>query len=227
MFSLKSYSLCTFVTCGALITPSAHAKVLDSVETNLAKARTCLEAERYQEAQAYAELTLLPRIVTYSANNDLLGIAKASLMTWEDALGGQVSFVECPWYDASLKFDFRPKLSFYGRDVLGLATTRRSVQNWGGDFRTVLTGSIEVSTFLPNGDSASYVVMLSTAVHEVGHFLGLDDTSHRGSLMGPISTQKPTLAPQASELAALTSVRQQAGMVALFAELQGTGLISQ
>ena len=73
---------------------SDNAPVLSSVARNVQHVEDCLADGRYGEAQAYAEMTLLTRTVTYSVTNDPSNVTRQALDLWQTTLGGQVNFVE-------------------------------------------------------------------------------------------------------------------------------------
>jgi len=166
-------------------------------------------SNQFGEAQAYAEMTLFTRVVRYSVSNDMFGTARNALDQWQSCLQGEVVFVESPANQADLQIVFRPTTRFNGRDVMGLATTRRSVKAWYGDeFTYRVTGSIEIATYTPDGKFASLETMTNTTLHEVGHFLGLDDSRGKGFVMGPINPRRPVTFPDPAEVQCLIDLRE-------------------
>lgn len=193
----------------------ADVPVMGSVTKNLGRAQECLNQGLYAEAQAYAKTTMFSSPVRYSVKNDPSRVCVEALGKWTDALGGQVTFVEVPENQADLNIEFCQSVRTSGRDIMGLATTRRSVHAWGGgQFTTRVSGSLEISLFAPNGLPASRDCQVNTTLHEVGHFLGLDDTMERGKVMGPIDLNRPITAPSIEEAMSLTALRDQATVVA-------------
>ncbi|MBS1715699.1 MAG: hypothetical protein JST30_15330 [Armatimonadetes bacterium] len=189
-------------------------RLLPSVSRQLERAEACLESGRHAEAQAYADLTLLSRDIGVSVTGDVNGIAWSALEDWEQALGGQVRFVPASLSRADLTISFRPTVAMAGRDVVGTATCTRGVREWtGGVFTYRATGSVEVALCSPLGTTLSPASLKQATMHEVGHFLGLDDTSKVGSLMGPIDFAKTVAGPTSSELTVLVDMRAQANVI--------------
>lgn len=193
---------------------SLDVRVLDSVRTNVLRAEAALAQGEFAKAEALADMTLVGRTVSYAVRNGSQELADEAVTRWTRALGGAVSFRQAPWNLADLRIEYKPAVKMQGRDVVGLATTRRQLMQWsGGQFAYRLTGSIEVaqntSFGLPLADDA----VLNTTMHEIGHFLGLDDSPVAGDVMGKIDTANPVTWPSESELVSLTTVRERAALL--------------
>ena len=211
--TVKSLPLVAVVimVAGSLSASADVGRLLPSVSRQLDRAESCLESGRLAEAQAYADLTLMSREIGVSVTGDVRGVSWSALQDWERALSGQVRFVASTPSRADLTIDFKPSIALAGKDVVGSATCRRGVREWsGGIFTYHVTGSLEIATRSPLGTELSVAALKQTAMHELGHFLGLDDTSKVGSLMGPIDLFRTVSGPTDAELNVLYDMRAQA-----------------
>lgn len=202
------------VLAGSVMAGADQGRLLPSVSRQLDRASVCLDSGRLSEAQAYADLTLLSREIGVSVAGDTFGVSWQALRDWEGALNGQVRFVPAPANLADLTIDYKTTVAMAGRDVVGTATCRRGVREWsGGVFTYHATGSLEVATQSPQGRGLSMAALKQATMHEVGHYLGLDDTPRAGSLMGPIDLFRPVSGPTQAELTVLFDMRALAGSI--------------
>lgn len=205
----------TLLCAGTALAGQASVPVMESVARNIARAETCLAQGYYAEAQAYARTTGFSQPVRFSVSGDASAVAEEALAKWTDALAGQVTFERVPENEADLNIVFSNNVRTSGRDVMGLATTRRTVHAWsGGQFTARVSGSLEIATVSPLGLPVTRDCQVNTALHEIGHFLGLDDTMERGRVMGPIDLHHPITTPSVAEAASLVSLQDQAKEVA-------------
>jgi len=214
--TLKSLPLIAVVICaaGSASVRADIGRLLPSVSRQLEQAQASLDSGRHAEAQAYADLTLLSREIGVTVSGDTAGVAWDALESWERSLNGQVRFIASSPSRADLTISFKPTVAMAGRDVVGTATCTRGVREWsGGVFTYRVTGSVEVALRSPYGTTLSAGSLKQATMHEVGHFLGLDDTSKAGSLMGPIDLSKTVSGPTQAELAVLTEMRVQANAI--------------
>lgn len=196
-------------------------RMLQTVERNLNHARSCLDLLQFEEAQAYAQASAPPTTIRYSVTNDLTGVTERACRKWEEALEYKVRFEQTNEANADMKLRFVPKTGYYGHDAMGRAIVRRSVTQWkGGQFTLQLSGYLEVSQFWPDGRGASDEVMLNATLHEIGHFLGLDDTFQKGHVMAPIDSVNLALKPSSDESLALLVLKDEATALAEWAETQ-------
>lgn len=220
MFTKRTFTLSLFALVVSA-SATASTKLLDNVLANVDRVRECLATGKFKEAQAYAEMTLFARTVTYTTKNDVLGTARRALDIWQDSLGGDVVFVEAPANQADLVIEFKAGRISNGHEFMGLATTRRSVREWfGGEFTYRVTGAIEVATQTPQGQVVNLDVLMNTTLHEIGHYLGLDDSRGKGLVMGPINLQRPVTMPDAVEVDCLQDMRDSATTLLKMAEAE-------
>ena len=193
----------------------AEVPVMESVSRNLGHAQQCLSEGLYAEAQAYAKTTTFEAPVRVSVQGDPSDVTIEALEKWSTALGGQVTFVLASEAEADLNISFKHGVRTSGRDIMGLATTRRSVHAWrGGQFSYQVSGSLEIALFTPGGLPTTRDCLVNTTLHEIGHFLGLDDTMQRGRVMGPIDLDHPITEPSSEEALSLTALQREASVVA-------------
>ena len=202
-------------------------RLMQSVENSLSHAKSCLDLLQFEEAYAYAQASAPPSVIKYSVTNDLLGTSRIAFDRWEEALDHQVRFEQCGEESADLRINFIPKAGFYGHDAMGRAVIRRSVTRWSGNqFRLQLSGYLEVSTQWPDGSVASSDAVLNATLHEVGHYLGLDDTFKIGHVMSRINRDAAVSQPASEEVVAIKNLKEEATAVAEWAESQ-VGLSAQ
>ena len=144
----------------------AEVPVLKSVLKNLDHAQTCLDSGQIAEAQAYANTATFLRPIRVQVQNDSMDVMSEAFNIWESALGYQIQFDPSTEGFSDLTIDFKNRVPGGGHDVLGLATTRRSVHAWaGGQFTTRVTGSIEIATMTLNGLPMTRDLQLNIALH--------------------------------------------------------------
>ncbi len=217
---VSSLALLLSFACGSVSAQGTNPLLLPSVAKNLRHIDQCLQSGNLDEARAYVSMTLFERSVRYSLVEDEDGVGNEAVKRWESILGGTVVFEETPRNCADLVMRFEPAVDAIGHDVFGMAHCRRQVTRWSsGTYTYSQTGFLEVATHAPNGTLLNRETKLQAAMHELGHYLGLDDTPVVGELMGPVDMERPVVWPSWNELSALSDLRAQASLMASQARL--------
>lgn len=196
-------------------------KVLDSVWVNLDKASDALAAGRVDEAIAYSELVLCKRDITitvdWSGVGDRRAVAEAALESaiaeWETALGPEIDFVMVE-QGGDVQISYASSLKYEGKEAGGICTWRRGVRTvLGQGFQYVLDAVIQLRTHLPGGRTMTEAQMKHTAMHELGHVLGLTDSRRDGEVMSVLRPDRPVSKPSEAEVRGIRLLRTQAEAV--------------
>lgn len=206
---MKFFLTFSFTLSLAVLATAEKPTLVDSVARQLDHATQSLVEGRHEEAQAYTEGLMATGTVSVWFAPKYETVARRALTVWEQALGA--TFVQTDEATADLRIEYRASVTTFGRRVMGLATVSRKVHAWGNDRFTHRTcGTLEVSLTDPTGNSVTDDVLLNTTLHEIGHFLGLEDTMTRGRVMGPIDLAHPVLEPTHEEVDCLLDLRAEA-----------------
>ena len=98
--------------------------------------------------------------------------------------------------------------------LAGLARWVKRVVRTGRDsYEPRISADVALQAKALDGAAIAYVT-----AHELGHVLGLDDTTHCGELMGPAQLTNPVAGPAETELRALARLTDRADFVARVAQ---------
>lgn len=185
---------------------------LPEIDQFLAYGQKALESGDAAAAEAASKAVLLDEVrYTFGPGTaEHHAVARAAMTSWEQALDGEVRFVEVAPENAQITFSWQSAVGHEGNHVGGLATWRRAVQRKGSQVRAVYTAEIALSTVAPTGTVLNRDQLMQCALHEVGHVLGLDDCRDRGEVMSPLDMARPVPAITKADLDALRSVRAKA-----------------
>ena len=100
---------------------------------------------------------------------------------------------------ADVVFLFTERLTYAGQEIAGYTNWRRA--------KGRLSATIQVRTSMPGGGKMNQAAIRHIAMHELGHVLGLADTSRVGDIMGPLDTHRTADRPTAPEIAHLKAFR--------------------
>jgi hypothetical protein len=195
-----------------------ESRVQERLYTHLDHAERALSAGNSGEAAAYAEMVLLRREITVyvddaraprSSREDAVRALKTAAVNWEDALDREIKFRFVPFRDADVVVQYAGDMRYDGKDAAGTVRWTRQVMSLGsGEYRYEVRADITLRTHTPKGDVMNYAQMLHTAGHELGHVLGLEDTSKAGCLMGPLRLDRPVERATKGERDSLVALRK-------------------
>jgi predicted Zn-dependent protease len=189
---------------------------------NLNAARAAAESGQWSKAGALVELVKIQEIrleVPYHATSlQRRALAEAAEM-WETALEGSFRFKMVSPGEGQVSVKFAENVSYGGTSSMARATWSRQLLNYGwGTYGSQTTASIEIRTQL-NGTECPLMTLRHALAHELGHVLGLDDSSRLGDVMGPQMTERTPEAPGSEEKEALLELRDQAQEVGTLAQI--------
>jgi hypothetical protein len=131
---------------------------------------------------------------------------------WETALGQRL-FEITETGRADVTIHFKSDVNIKGVEVCGHSEWTRGVLNPDSNPTVVFTADVQVRMQKPNGGALSFEQLRACAAHELGHVLGLDDSSNSGDLMGPMNFNRPAIFIRADEVAGLLMARQEASAI--------------
>ncbi|MGE0001271.1 MAG: matrixin family metalloprotease [Fimbriimonadaceae bacterium] len=197
-------------------------RIQPRVHEFLDRAERCLTDGKHSEARTVAEMLLLRRDLRYSVElqglspeqaQDAQAALSEAMHCWSEALNGAVEFVPATGRFADVRISFVESVRSGGCDVAGHAVWRRQILNWREDqFSYQVSADIHIRTRLPGGSKMSRGMMRHTALHELGHVLGLNDSRRSGDAMSALNPFSPVSQPSGAEVLSLVNVFDQAGM---------------
>lgn len=223
--SVQGSLRCLVVAATCLGVPLAFARdeACDSerISVHLDYARHAIAIGDFPAAKAHADLVLLPNAIQVyvsstgrgsESDKRVLRVLQQAFMSWESLVDSQISFqtVADPKL-ADVSVSFVSELKTKGRLAGGIARWKRCVHRLpDNSLRYSLKANLTLRLDDPNGDEISDAALTSICMHEVGHLLGLNDSSKLGDLMGPIDLRNPTIMPKQHELDTVFSLRREA-----------------
>lgn len=124
-----------------------------------------------------------------------------SIRVWRSAIldFGEVRLVE---FDepSDIKLEFKRSVSMSGEPVAGSISWRR-------DSGTGEKVYIQVAMNHPRGEPFAARTITNIISHEIGHSLGLEDSSNPAGVMRRIDTTLPVIAPSQDEVTAVRQIR--------------------
>jgi len=189
------------------------------ITTHLRHAERLLSEGRLREAKAHCEviafgspLGLRPLGSKFDA------ILESAAEEWNRSLGFPVFRVGRRGEAAEIRFELVESLLRDGRPIAGLADWRRDVW-YEPTCRSRIEALIRLRTTQEDGRPMPQSALLQTAVHELGHILGLADSDH--GVMGPLDPERGYLPPTAAEIEAVRAIFADARRIGAIADLPG------
>jgi predicted Zn-dependent protease len=155
---------------------------------------------------APAQISLAWSIRPEEGSIELVAMREA-VETWNRVLRGKAAFV---WAEdettADVLVSASETLGDGSRSFAGLTRWRRSVKSDIGR----LTGELALALRARGGRRLAHSEMLHAALHELGHLLGLDDSSDPNSVMAPLGLGLPRSEPSLEDTRAVLRLRSEA-----------------
>jgi predicted Zn-dependent protease len=201
-------------------------RLLPKMLKDLNTARTAADSGDYAKAEALVQLVRCPDIkveLPAGATTEQKEALIEAAAIWENALHGAVDFQIVEPGQGQVRVGFKKDVFFAGVASMGRATWNRQLVNFGwGNYGTHISASIEVRTQLFGKECRKEEIRHALA-HELGHVLGLDDSSKLGDIMGPHNPERPATAPSYEEAAALSELHWEAYQIEMVAKLAQPG----
>ncbi len=195
--------------------------LLPEVTRHMEQAHSSLTAGTLDIAAAHADVILVGGPVNYFIKYENVAQARQAVCerafqyatsTWQTALDGSIQFHQVTdAAKADLIIRFRPSVQMKKEEVAGFANWKRTI-NMDGPKVTSCSykADVQLRANSLDGDPMPLNSLRHSAMHELGHILGLDDSDRIGDVMGPLDMDHPVLKPLGYEVQAVKDLRQEA-----------------
>jgi hypothetical protein len=215
------FQLTLSACCAATLALSGGGRdhvLLPVVQQSLGLARKCVNNGDLDAALAHAyvitpdhriririDCSGIPRAQQGPYRNALSG----ALSLWESALGEQ-AFEITETRQPDVVIHFQTGVRDRGSEVSGHVQWTRGVLMPTTNPTPVFTADAQIRTVKPNGEAMDFAQMRACSAHELGHVLGLDDSSSVGDVMGPMDFNHPVQSIRQDEVDVLIRAREEA-----------------
>jgi len=197
----------------ALVASASAAPWLPDVDRQLDAARREADGGRPEIARAYAQ-TVAPSELTVAWAEEapirdprLLRAVRGAVDRWNRALAGTVRLA---WTDdrpaAQVLIYVAERLQEGGRSFAGYSRWTRTVARQSQEPAGRLSVEVQLARLGPGGRELSGDERLHAALHELGHALGLSDSTDPGSVMSPLGLGSPRTAPSEDDVRAVRAL---------------------
>jgi predicted Zn-dependent protease len=204
--------------------PSRLAPVLPEVTQQLEDGLADAENDTPTRACAHAQLVLLGSQLKYYVKMDLvpgkqreqcLASLHSAMAEWEHDLDGAIRFMPAASTDQSaLIVRFEPNVTMNNEPVAGYVNWSRTLNTRpDGHVDSKFSADLQLRIKDLSGKTMPSDAMRHTAMHELGHVLGLDDSPVEGNVMGPLNIDNPVSAPTNLEIETVKSIRARANEI--------------
>lgn len=185
-------------------------KILPEMQTHLNYASKCANSGWFSALDASLEVIAPTKLKVYIPHHPNPRRAEAvvsALSIWEQSLEQHVKFERVQSQNgADVTFRFVEEIKGRDGDAGGFAEWKRTVTRVQGDYIGKTTALVRLADSA-SGRKFNSDALLQSALHEIGHVLGLDDSKGSNDVMGPLDLSRPITRPQPAEINALKSLR--------------------
>lgn len=178
----------TIVIAAMVGMPATGSRLMPDLFTHLERARSEFRLGNARAASAHAELVALPegvRLVIDDGSQRYDRLIQEAAYLWEDALERPGLFGSNDARAPEVRIRVVPGLVANGRNVGGFAKWKRRVTTCGDTvIEQLFQADIQIRRM--GGDAMRHAI-----AHELGHVLGLNDSTSRGDVMGPVDARRP------------------------------------
>ncbi|AIE84730.1 matrixin family metalloprotease [Fimbriimonas ginsengisoli] len=219
---LSTVALAAFQASALHRSPSgARSLILPEVQHHLDDARDCSANGTPEVAAAHANLVLVGDEVKYNVqfisvpdrlHARCLKSMEGAFDVWERALDDTITFREvADPTQADVVIRFKPGVNMGKEPVAGYANWKRTLKCDGPRVQEVtFKGDLQIRTINLDGQPMPFECVRHEIAHEMGHILGLEDSTSTRDLMGPLDIDHPISGPQSYEVAAVRRIRDEA-----------------
>jgi hypothetical protein len=219
----------TLASSGVRVAP-----LLPEIQHHIADAQAAIERGDFGVARGHAQAVLLGDELTYEVSfvstseterPNCMKALDAALAVWQREMTDTLRFREVEHGDhPEISIVFKPSVLMGQEQVAGFTNWQRRIDMDGSKWiDTTFHADMQLRTRDLDYKPMSFEAMRHEACHETGHVLGLDDSEHRGDLMGPLEIAHPVNGPTALEAASVRNLRDEARRLAGEAESRETG----
>jgi len=189
------------------------------VTTHLGHAQRLLSEGRLREAKAHCEVVAFGSpLGLRPLGSKFDSILERAAGVWNESLGFPVFRIGRRGEATEVRFEMVQSLLRDGQPIAGLADWRRDVW-YEPTCRSRVEALIRLRTTQEDGQPMPQDALLQTAVHELGHILGLADSDQ--GVMAPLDPARRFQPPTPAEIEAVQSIFADARRIGAIADLVG------